>query len=56
VVVPPVGLVVYGVLSIATGALDVDEVLAILAGLPEPVSSTVNAVWGRVGAGGTGGD
>jgi O-antigen/teichoic acid export membrane protein len=56
VVVPPVGLVVYGVLSIATGALDVDEVLAILAGLPEPVPSTVNAVWGRVGAGNVGGD
>lgn len=48
VVVPPVGLLVFSLAAFLTGAVHVDEVLAILTSLPAPVSSRARTLRARL--------
>ena len=48
VVVPPVGFLVYAAVSVLTGAVDVDEVLALFGSLPAPVGSRASGLRERL--------
>ncbi len=55
-VVPPAGLLVYGTLTLVTGAIDADEIDTILSGLPEPLSrhaATIRRLFGDADETGT---
>lgn len=51
VVVPPVGLVLYSAAAFLTGAVHVDEVLAVLTSLPAPISSWARSLRARLDSG-----
>lgn len=47
-VVPPVGLLVYTVAALGTGALDLEEVFEVAAALPPPISGKVDGLRKRI--------
>jgi O-antigen/teichoic acid export membrane protein len=47
-VVPPVGLLLYGVFALLTGAIDLDEVLSVLVAMPAPIGPRARSLRGRV--------
>ncbi|UPM43345.1 oligosaccharide flippase family protein [Halocatena salina] len=44
VIVPPLGFLLYSLIAIATGAIDLGEIFEILVKIPDPVGSTVRPI------------